>query len=293
MLPNKTYYSLADAADVLDCKPSDLLNYAVQGKIVLLTGVPDWCDVRIYDELTNSESDPFLMTPQLLVLTRSHCLKIELNGKTVQSDFPSGYFVDSSGELREILPTYGRPDLNRKWVYWRTCRDQLANLVELIPERLFVLRSDLARLNEPLTKPADEEANVPKKPQANKSASKATDCAASQQISPIAETGDDGLNEDQDQITPSPNKVVVKHKHFEPSNVSTESQAKSPTILRLKQVLMRTGLSRSTVYDKINLKSPRFDAAFPKQVSLGIGSVGWRESEITAWIESRKINTKK
>ncbi|MBX9267504.1 helix-turn-helix transcriptional regulator [Chromobacterium violaceum] len=60
-----------------------------------------------------------------------------------------------------------------------------------------------------------------------------------------------------------------------------------PTILRRKQVEARTGLSRTTIYDRINPKSPRYDQTFPTPVSLGAGAVGWVESEITAWIESR------
>lgn len=68
--------------------------------------------------------------------------------------------------------------------------------------------------------------------------------------------------------------------------MSTPSQT-VPTILRRKQVEARTGLSRTTIYDKLNPKSPRHDPAFPKPISLGVGAVGWVEAEITAWIESR------
>ncbi len=58
------------------------------------------------------------------------------------------------------------------------------------------------------------------------------------------------------------------------------------TILRRKQVEARTGLSRSTIYDKINKRSPRYDPRFPKPIRLGDGdAVGWIETEIVAWIE--------
>ncbi|AXK39319.1 helix-turn-helix transcriptional regulator [Crenobacter cavernae] len=65
-------------------------------------------------------------------------------------------------------------------------------------------------------------------------------------------------------------------------------------ILRRKQVEARTGLSRTTIYDRINPKSPRYDATFPKPISLGAGAsaVGWLESELNAWIESRIIATR-
>lgn len=58
-------------------------------------------------------------------------------------------------------------------------------------------------------------------------------------------------------------------------------------ILRRKQVEARTGLSRSALYDKLNLKSPRHDSSFPVQVRLGADAVGWLESEVDAWLASR------
>ena len=53
------------------------------------------------------------------------------------------------------------------------------------------------------------------------------------------------------------------------------------TILRLPLVKHRTGLSRSSIYLRIS------EGSFPKPVSLGGRAVGWLESDIEAWIESR------
>jgi prophage regulatory protein len=53
-------------------------------------------------------------------------------------------------------------------------------------------------------------------------------------------------------------------------------------ILRRPEVETRCGLARSTIYDWIKA------GAFPKPVRLGQRSVGWRESEIRAWIEARE-----
>jgi len=50
-------------------------------------------------------------------------------------------------------------------------------------------------------------------------------------------------------------------------------------ILRLPQVKERTGMSRSFVYSAED---------FPKAIPLGDRAVGWLESEILVWIESRK-----
>ncbi len=58
-------------------------------------------------------------------------------------------------------------------------------------------------------------------------------------------------------------------------------------ILRLKQVVEMTGLSRSAIYDRLDPKSRRYDPKFPKQVKLGTSShsaVGWREADILLWI---------
>lgn len=49
-------------------------------------------------------------------------------------------------------------------------------------------------------------------------------------------------------------------------------------ILRRRQVQTRTGLSRSTIYERIKAGS------FPSPVSLGARAVGWIESEIEAWL---------
>lgn len=53
------------------------------------------------------------------------------------------------------------------------------------------------------------------------------------------------------------------------------------SILRRKQVQTRTGLSRSTIYQRIS------DGTFPKPVCLGARAVGWIESEIDAWVHER------
>lgn len=52
-------------------------------------------------------------------------------------------------------------------------------------------------------------------------------------------------------------------------------------IIRLRQVIARTGLSRSSIYALIQ------GGRFPKQISLAPHSVGWVESELEAWIAER------
>ncbi len=49
-------------------------------------------------------------------------------------------------------------------------------------------------------------------------------------------------------------------------------------IIRLKTVLARTGLSRSTLYRKID------EGTFPAQVKISIHGAGWHESAVNRWI---------
>ena len=54
------------------------------------------------------------------------------------------------------------------------------------------------------------------------------------------------------------------------------------TILRLPAVKTQTGLSRSTIYAEMAQNR------FPQPITLGVRAVGWPESEIAAWLDSRK-----
>ena len=51
--------------------------------------------------------------------------------------------------------------------------------------------------------------------------------------------------------------------------------------LRLPEVLARTGLSRSTIYVRLD------QGLFPRPLSLGARAVGWLESEVDEWIRER------
>lgn len=52
----------------------------------------------------------------------------------------------------------------------------------------------------------------------------------------------------------------------------------SDRIMRLKTVLARTGLSRTTLYRKMG------EGTFPRQVKISVHGAGWRESAINRWI---------
>ncbi|WP_417670233.1 AlpA family transcriptional regulator [Pseudoalteromonas tetraodonis] len=52
-------------------------------------------------------------------------------------------------------------------------------------------------------------------------------------------------------------------------------------LIKLKEVIEKTSLGRSTIYELMT------DGRFPKQVSLGAKSVAWLESEVDDWIMER------
>ena len=55
----------------------------------------------------------------------------------------------------------------------------------------------------------------------------------------------------------------------------------SHTVLRLRDVIKQTGLSRSTIYLRID------NSEFPQPISLGGRSVGWLQQEIDEWVLER------
>ncbi len=55
-------------------------------------------------------------------------------------------------------------------------------------------------------------------------------------------------------------------------------------MIRRRDLESRLGLSRSTIYDKINPKSKRYDPTFPTPVRLGEGAVAWVADEVNDWL---------
>jgi prophage regulatory protein len=51
-------------------------------------------------------------------------------------------------------------------------------------------------------------------------------------------------------------------------------------ILRIKSVLARTGLTRSTLYRKMA------GGTFPKNMRISTRCMGWRETAIAAWLNN-------
>ena len=63
---------------------------------------------------------------------------------------------------------------------------------------------------------------------------------------------------------------------------STMSVSDGMKLLRLKEVIAVTGLSRSTINRKVEA------GQFPRPVSLGPRAVAWRSDELDSWIADLK-----
>lgn len=57
-------------------------------------------------------------------------------------------------------------------------------------------------------------------------------------------------------------------------------------MLKLRDVTHRCQISRSTIYDKLDQKSKRYDPDFPKPRKLGLNSVAWVENEVEQWLRN-------
>ncbi len=55
----------------------------------------------------------------------------------------------------------------------------------------------------------------------------------------------------------------------------------APIIIRMREVLRMVGLSRSTIYKRMD------KGTFPAAVPLGEVAVGWLRSEVEQWITER------
>lgn len=124
MSQEKSHYSLDEAAAILDSTSKDLIHSAGKEELVLVVGVPDGIRFRTYDAHADRTEMPVLLEPELLELSASQCQKIELNGRTEQSDFRAGYLIAPNGHLQRLMPSYGgRLYLDHGWAFWRVRTD--------------------------------------------------------------------------------------------------------------------------------------------------------------------------
>ncbi len=73
----------------------------------------------------------------------------------------------------------------------------------------------------------------------------------------------------------------LEKKYWPPLSHDQITETMIMRIIRLKDVISTTGLSRSTIYKYIK------ENTFPKPVDLGGRAVGWVEEEVTDWVLTR------
>jgi prophage regulatory protein len=76
--------------------------------------------------------------------------------------------------------------------------------------------------------------------------------------------------------SPKPRYTAALQTALDRKRVTTSSR-----ILRMAELKIRISLSRSTIYEMMA------SGDFPRSVSLGPRAVGWLESDIEAWLDSR------
>ncbi len=278
---DKPFYALLEAASLLDRPLADLLRMAASEDIVLLAGVPDGIRFQVFDAQSNRSEAPGLLEPQLVALTVSQCQKLEINGGTEQSDFRWGYLVAPNGSLQLIKPSYGKAGrLEHAWAFWRTSKGPYVKEIELIPERLFVVGDDVRRLLEAQTK---SQVKAKPKKREEKATKQASELSQEEDATRVVQVQASAGQESVSETIPDGDVGSTAQPSNAPVLMATQ------TILRRTDVEARTGLKRSTIYDKLDPESKRYDATFPKRVSLGTSAVGWLESEVDAWVASRQV----
>ena len=277
----KPFYALSESATLLGYTIADLIHLAASEEIAFLIGVPDGIRFQVFDADANRTEAPALLEPQLLRLSATQCQKIQLNGRTEQSDFRQGYLIAPSGSLQLLKPSYGKAGrLEHAWAFWRTCKGPYVKEIELIPERLFVVGDDVRRLLEAQTK---SQVKAKPKKREEKATKQASELSQEEDATRVVQVQASAGQESVSETIPDGDVGSTAQPSNAPVLMATQ------TILRRTDVEARTGLKRSTIYDKLDPESPRYDATFPKRVSLGTSAVGWLESEVDAWVASRQV----
>ncbi|CAG1001335.1 hypothetical protein MTYP_02908 [Methylophilaceae bacterium] len=79
------------------------------------------------------------------------------------------------------------------------------------------------------------------------------------------------------------------------SNTQTQQGAIAHRLLRRKQIEQLLGISRSTIYARLDPKSKQYDPDFPKPIKLSASSdsVAWIEAEAQDYIAHRIADSRK
>lgn len=67
--------------------------------------------------------------------------------------------------------------------------------------------------------------------------------------------------------------------------ITTPQGAIARRLLRRKQVEQVLGISKSSIYARLDKNSPHYDPAMPRPIKIGSTSIAFVESEINAYID--------
>ncbi|MEX6662478.1 helix-turn-helix transcriptional regulator [Pseudomonas sp. W2-17] len=74
------------------------------------------------------------------------------------------------------------------------------------------------------------------------------------------------------------------------SEIFAEGVFSAKKVIRFNRLVDKVGVGRSTIYDWLNISSPRYDPEFPPPFKLSTsknGAVGWIESDVDMWLSKR------
>ena len=85
---------------------------------------------------------------------------------------------------------------------------------------------------------------------------------------------------------------LAKHDERNFTAAAADAVSLHMSVIRLPKLLQILGISRSTVYLKINKESKYYDKDFPLPIKLGEKAVGWVLQDVFDYIELIKRSTK-
>lgn len=158
------FYSLIDAAELLECKPEFLLGEAQNKKIELMVGIPPEFKICLSTGKNDSPDyydHPLMAVPNLLVLEQSHCADLKSKDKKAFiSDVSKGYSDHSyhkNNKLEELLPNkYSYPlpisffakSKRNPWEVWHIYKNTSEEPLEVTWENVLIPKSRIDRFRQ-------------------------------------------------------------------------------------------------------------------------------------------------
>lgn len=88
------------------------------------------------------------------------------------------------------------------------------------------------------------------------------------------------------QIQPQLSSLHTSAEDFSRSSLAAQ-QVLLPQYVTLRELCLFTTLGRSSVYEKLDQKSPRHDPTFPRPVKLGKSRIAFDLSQVKLWLAQR------